>query len=64
MDPCNSPPRWNEHLSDDELFDLLKRAYHSFYLRPAYVARRVMKVRSLRELATKAKAALNLVRMS
>ncbi len=35
--PDFEAPIWDEHLSHDQLFDLLDRAYRSFYLRPSVV---------------------------
>ncbi|MFA6410769.1 MAG: radical SAM protein [Candidatus Buchananbacteria bacterium] len=57
------PLIWEENLKRDELVALLKKAYRSFYFRPTYIIQRVMKVSSLHELFTKAKAALSLLKI-
>ena len=58
------PPVWEEHLNRKELQELLKQGYKSFYVRPAYIARRILKVRSLGELKKKARAGLKVFKMS
>lgn len=61
--PDFKPPVWEKELSRDELFYLLKKAYRSFYLRPSYIAKRIIKLKSGDELMKKAKAALNLLKI-
>ncbi len=61
--PGFHPPYWNANLSDEELQELLKLAYRKFYTRPSYVLRKIAQVSSFRELATKAKAGLKMLRM-
>lgn len=41
---------WEETLSRDELTELLEYAYRSFYLRPTYIIRELMKVKTGKEL--------------
>ncbi len=55
--PDFSPPHWPE-IPAPELQKIIRRAYRSFYFRPAYLARRLTKVRSFGELKRKAKSAL------
>jgi anaerobic magnesium-protoporphyrin IX monomethyl ester cyclase len=52
------PKPWEENLSQDELAQLLKYAYRSFYIRPRYVLKQMLKVRSASEFMRKAKAGL------
>jgi len=57
------PLVWEEKLSREELLSLFKKAYHSFYLRPSYIFKKILQLRSTKELLTKAKAALNILRV-
>lgn len=52
------PPHWGEVFTREELNDLLIKGYKSFYIRPSYVFKRIMDVRSFKELRKKASAAL------
>ncbi len=49
---------WEENLSREEWITLLKYAYKSFYTRPTYIIKSLMKVRSFEELKRKAKRGL------
>jgi radical SAM superfamily enzyme YgiQ (UPF0313 family) len=57
------PPPWPGEVPLEELHQLILRGYRSFYLRPSYVARKLVRVRSLGELRRKAHAGLNILRM-
>lgn len=57
------PPIWERELSRNELFALLKKAYQSFYLRPNYIIKRVVKLKSLKDLFKKAAAGLKLLKI-
>jgi len=57
------PLVWEKELSREELFALLKKAYHSFYLRPSYIFKKILQLRSAKDLASKAKAALDILRI-
>ncbi len=57
------PPYWGEHFTRDELNALLVRGYKQFYARPSYIAKRLLRVRSLSELKRKAKAGLKVFGM-
>jgi radical SAM superfamily enzyme YgiQ (UPF0313 family) len=57
------PCAWEENLTKEELSQLLKRAYLSFYFRPKYIFKKVCQVKSWLELKNKAKAALNILRI-
>jgi len=56
--PGFQPLYWTRELGRDRLEQLLVKAYKNFYVRPAYIARQLLKIRSWRELATKIKAGL------
>jgi len=57
------PEVWEEELSREELFSLLRKAYHSFYLRPSYVFDKILQLKSGKELLTKAKTALGILKI-
>jgi len=56
------PQPWDAVLSRGELMELLEYAYKSFYIRPSYIFKKMMKVRSAGEFARKAKAGLKLLK--
>jgi anaerobic magnesium-protoporphyrin IX monomethyl ester cyclase len=56
------PKLWEENLKEQELIDLLRDAYRSFYMRPQYLFRKVLEVRSLDEAKIKFKAGINLLK--
>jgi len=57
------PAVWEEELSREELLSLFKKAYHSFYLRPSYIFNKILKLKSVKELFTKAKAAFGVLKI-
>ncbi|UCD83325.1 MAG: cobalamin-dependent protein [Deltaproteobacteria bacterium] len=57
------PPVWEENLSRQELVRLLKKAYRDFYRSPAYILRRLLRVRSLGELWRQLRAGLRIQRL-
>ena len=57
------PFHWETELSESELQKLLEYAYKSFYARPSYVVRELVKVRSWHELVRKVKAGLKVLRI-
>jgi radical SAM superfamily enzyme YgiQ (UPF0313 family) len=57
------PGVWEEKLHREELISLLSQAYRSFYIRPGYIIKEIAKIRSLAELARKARVALGLFRI-
>ena len=57
------PELWEEILSQEELIELLKYAYKSFYIRPRYILKEMLEVRSLEEFKRKAKAGLSVFRI-
>ncbi|MFH1623699.1 MAG: radical SAM protein [Pseudomonadota bacterium] len=56
-------PVWEEILPKEELMGLLNTAYGSFYLRPGYIMRNILKVRSFGEFRRKARAGLKVFRL-
>jgi len=54
-------PVWTEFFSKEELVGLLKKAYRSFYFRPAYVMGRLRRIRSIAEVFRKASVFLLLL---
>lgn len=57
------PPIWEEHFKKRELQELMIRSYKSFYLRPEYVWRRLLRLRSFAEFKRKFKAGLSVLGM-
>lgn len=55
------PQIWNENLTYDELIDLLNYAYKSFYLRPAFIIRRVLNIKSIKNFLRYTKAAARVI---
>jgi len=56
------PQLWEENLSREELIGLLEHAYKSFYTRPGYVFKKMLKVRSFDEFKRKAKAGMRILK--
>lgn len=54
------PQLWEENLNRKELVELLEQAYKSFYTRPSYIFKRMLKVRSFGEFKRKAKAVIKI----
>jgi len=61
--PDFTPPFWEEILSKEELMQLLKKAYHSFYLSPSYVIKKLLKLKSWSEFKIKAKTGLDILKI-
>jgi anaerobic magnesium-protoporphyrin IX monomethyl ester cyclase len=59
--PDFQPPYWEENLSREELSELIRYAYKSFYTRPKYIFRQLVKVRSLGEFERKVTAGLRVL---
>jgi anaerobic magnesium-protoporphyrin IX monomethyl ester cyclase len=57
------PVSWTEHLTKEEILDLLKIAHRKFYFRPKFLARQVMNLKTTTEFKRLASGALNLVKM-
>lgn len=61
--PGFQPGYWEENFTREELQELITYAYKSFYARPRYILKRLIKVRSPGEFKRMAKAGLSLLRM-
>ncbi|MCB9764702.1 MAG: radical SAM protein [Alphaproteobacteria bacterium] len=57
------PACWEEHLSKDEILELLKIAHRKFYLRPKFVARAVSNLASPQEFKRLAGGALSILKL-
>jgi len=57
------PVCWEEHLSKEELLDLLKICHRKFYFRPKFIARSLFKLESKQELKRLTSSALNLLKL-
>lgn len=57
------PPHWGEFFPKESLNQLLVKGYRSFYLRPSYLLRSFLKLRSPSELKRKASAGAKLFKM-
>jgi radical SAM superfamily enzyme YgiQ (UPF0313 family) len=57
------PPIWGETFTREELNDLLTEGYRKFYLRPSYILKRIVKVRSFNELKKKTIAGIKVFLM-
>jgi len=57
------PELWIENLTKEKLIELLTLAYKSFYIRPSYVIKRMLRIKSLEELKRKANAGLSVFKM-
>lgn len=57
------PYAWEENLSQEELYEFVKRAYRAFYFRPTYILKRLLAVRSFGEIKNKARAAFKILRI-
>ena len=61
MDSSKSRPIWkNQPLSNEEIWELHKKAVRSFYLRPKYLLRRLFALKTLEEIKQTAKEAVSL----
>lgn len=56
-----SAPRWEQNINKQTLVSLLHECYRSFYLRPSYILRGIMKIRDGCEFKRKAKAGTKLL---
>jgi len=54
------PRLWIENVPEEEILKLLKSAYKKFYLRPSYIIKRLLEVRSVPELKKKITAGLDI----
>ncbi len=61
--PSFEPPYWAEYFIREELMQILVHGYKKFYLRPHYILRRILKLRSWVEFKRKAKAGAGVIAM-
>lgn len=57
-------PVWEENFTRHQLREMLVQCYKSFYLRPRYVARNLLRIRRLGELKRKLRAGLSVITMT
>jgi radical SAM superfamily enzyme YgiQ (UPF0313 family) len=57
-------PVWEEQFTRDELYAILVRCMRDFYMRPGYILRQLLSVRSVGEFARKAAAGLGILTTS
>lgn len=57
-------PVWEENFTRAQLREMLVKCYKSFYLRPGYVVRSLLRIRRFGELKRKVKAGLSVVTMT
>ncbi|MFH0911029.1 MAG: radical SAM protein [Planctomycetota bacterium] len=62
-DASFDPPHWGERFTRGELNELLVEGYRRFYLRPSYILRRLVRLRSFSEFKRKARAGLKVLGM-
>lgn len=55
------PLFWEKELSKEELFALMKKAYRSFYMRPGYIFKKLIQIKSWQEFKNKFKAGINVL---
>lgn len=60
-DAAFEPRLWNESLSTEELMDLLNVAYRSFYMRPSFILKRLVNIRSMKNFLQYARAGLRVL---
>jgi radical SAM superfamily enzyme YgiQ (UPF0313 family) len=57
------PMYWNENFDDEELVKILRDFYRRFYIRPRYLMRSVLGIKSLGDLKTKISTGLSITRL-
>lgn len=57
-------PVWEENFARQELREILVQCYKSFYLRPRYIARNLLRVRRFGELRRKMRAGISVITMT
>jgi hypothetical protein len=59
--PDFTPPRWDLTIDRNILVELLHHCYKSFYLRPGYIGKQLLKIRSFKEFNSKTTAGFSLL---
>jgi radical SAM superfamily enzyme YgiQ (UPF0313 family) len=57
------PAIWEEHMTREELVGMLRKGYKEFYLRPAYIIKRLRALKSFFDFAVKVRAGLKVFRI-
>ena len=57
-------PVWEENFSRQELREMLVKCYRTFYLRPAYIAKNLVRIRNAGEFKRKIRAGLSVLTMT
>jgi hypothetical protein len=58
------PPHWDEIFNKNELKDLLIKGYKGFYMRPSYVFKKILDLKSFNEFKKKAVAGFKVFAMN
>lgn len=61
--PDFKTPYWDQELSQEELFNLINLAYRQFYLRPSFIIKSILDLKSINDFKKKAKAGFKIVFM-
>ena len=56
-------PHWEEHFTRKELEVLLVQGYKQFYLKPSYILKKVIAIRSVKELVGLVRVGINFIRL-
>ncbi len=59
--PDFAPPRWDVTIDRNKMVELLHYSYRSFYLRPGYISKNLLKIKNLKELNVKVRAGFSLI---
>ena len=57
------PKYWNENFDDEELVEMLRDFYREFYMRPRYLLKSLLGIKSLGDLKTKISTGLRVARL-
>lgn len=57
------PKYWNENFDDEELVEMLRDFYRKFYMRPQYLLKSLLGIKSLGDLKTKISTGLRVARL-
>ncbi len=61
--PVFIPPHWDENFTRKELQDLLAKGYKTFYIRPFYILKKILQVKTFTEFRKKVSAGLKVFTM-
>jgi hypothetical protein len=57
------PACWEEHLSKEEILDLLKIAHRKFYLRPRFLVRQLLQLSTKEEFVRLTRGAISIAKL-